>query len=108
MAAGNIVDWLPSDAVVDPVNRPISHTMKLREFVPDEGTTISLRHDFPNYQSRRARGARNPATTPFCLVNGLIDCLGGYRSASGRQALAILWTLFPGYRGGPCCLTYWC
>ncbi|KDP23811.1 hypothetical protein JCGZ_00147 [Jatropha curcas] len=47
MAAKNVVDWLLSDAMIDPVTRPMSHGMKLREFILDAGTSISLRHDLP-------------------------------------------------------------
>ncbi|KDP43152.1 hypothetical protein JCGZ_26685 [Jatropha curcas] len=49
MAAENVADWLPGDAVIDPVTRPVSHDMKLQEFIPDAGTSISLWQYLPSH-----------------------------------------------------------
>ncbi|KDP31490.1 hypothetical protein JCGZ_15392 [Jatropha curcas] len=49
MAAENVMDWLPGDVVIDPVTCPISHGMKLQDFVPDVGTAISLRYNLPSH-----------------------------------------------------------
>ncbi|KDP35772.1 hypothetical protein JCGZ_10729 [Jatropha curcas] len=49
MAAENVVDWLPGDAVIEPVTRPVSYEMKLWEFISNTGTTISLRHDLSSH-----------------------------------------------------------
>ncbi|KDP26929.1 hypothetical protein JCGZ_21022 [Jatropha curcas] len=49
MAAENVMDWLPGDVVIDLVTCPVSHGMKLRDFVPDVGTAISLRYDLPSH-----------------------------------------------------------
>ncbi|KDP21979.1 hypothetical protein JCGZ_03182 [Jatropha curcas] len=48
MATENVIDWLSRGAVIDPVNRSISHDMKLREFIPKVGNSISLWYDLPN------------------------------------------------------------
>ncbi|KDP29608.1 hypothetical protein JCGZ_19135 [Jatropha curcas] len=49
MAAENVTDWISGNAMIDLVSRPVSHGMKLREFIPDAGTTISLRNDLPSH-----------------------------------------------------------
>ncbi|KDP43315.1 hypothetical protein JCGZ_24236 [Jatropha curcas] len=49
MAAKNVAKWLLGDAMIDLVTHPVSHGMKLWEFIPDAGTSISLRHDLPSH-----------------------------------------------------------
>ncbi|KDP35467.1 hypothetical protein JCGZ_10860 [Jatropha curcas] len=49
MAIENFADWLPGDVVIDPMSRPMSHNMKFWEFIPDTGTSISVRHDLPSH-----------------------------------------------------------
>ncbi|KDP35451.1 hypothetical protein JCGZ_10834 [Jatropha curcas] len=49
MAVKNVVDWLLGSTVIDPVTRPVSHSMKLREFIPNAGNSISLWHDLPSH-----------------------------------------------------------
>ncbi|KDP34629.1 hypothetical protein JCGZ_11947 [Jatropha curcas] len=47
MTVERVLYWLPSDTVIDLVTQPMSHGMKLREFIiPDARTAISLQHDF--------------------------------------------------------------
>ncbi|KDP37744.1 hypothetical protein JCGZ_05234 [Jatropha curcas] len=36
MVAENVADWLLGGAVIDPLIRPVGHSMKLREFIPDK------------------------------------------------------------------------
>ncbi|KDP26276.1 hypothetical protein JCGZ_22425 [Jatropha curcas] len=49
MADENVVDWLLGDVVIDPVTRPMSHGMPLREFILGVRTAISLRHNLPSH-----------------------------------------------------------
>ncbi|KDP45518.1 hypothetical protein JCGZ_17071 [Jatropha curcas] len=42
IATKNVVDWLSGDTVINPITRPVSHGMKLQEFILDAGTAISL------------------------------------------------------------------
>ncbi|KDP25147.1 hypothetical protein JCGZ_24247 [Jatropha curcas] len=49
MATENVMDWLPGDTVIDLVTRPVSHGMKLSEFIPEAGIAISLWHDLPDH-----------------------------------------------------------
>ncbi|KDP30729.1 hypothetical protein JCGZ_15530 [Jatropha curcas] len=49
MATENVANWLPGGAVINPVNWPNSHSMKLREFIPDAGNSISLWLDLPTH-----------------------------------------------------------
>ncbi|KDP21583.1 hypothetical protein JCGZ_03736 [Jatropha curcas] len=49
MAAKNLADLLPRGVVIDPVNRLLNHGMKLWEFIPDAGSSISLRLDLPSH-----------------------------------------------------------
>ncbi|KDP37546.1 hypothetical protein JCGZ_05985 [Jatropha curcas] len=52
MAIENVADWLLGDTVINPMTCPMSHGMKLWEFILDAGTSISLRHDLPSYLYR--------------------------------------------------------
>ncbi|KDP33072.1 hypothetical protein JCGZ_13609 [Jatropha curcas] len=49
MGTENVLDWLSGDMVIDPVTPPVSHGMKLREFIPDVRISISLQHDLPSH-----------------------------------------------------------
>ncbi|KDP47099.1 hypothetical protein JCGZ_03907 [Jatropha curcas] len=49
MAVESVVEWLLGDAVIDPLTCPVSHEMKLWEFISDAGTIISLQNYLPSH-----------------------------------------------------------
>ncbi|KDP25883.1 hypothetical protein JCGZ_23728 [Jatropha curcas] len=79
MATENVMDWLLGDTVIDLMTCPTSHDLKLQEFVPDVGTSISLRHDLPSHLCWGAmekvvrRGKSGGNTFVACSI-GLVAC----------------------------------
>ncbi|KDP32217.1 hypothetical protein JCGZ_13824 [Jatropha curcas] len=74
------------------MSRPVSHNMKLQEFIPDAGTSIRLCDLF----CKRARSAKNLVATPMQLVSGSTGVLWESRTVLGRLSLDALSTLFKG------------
>ncbi|KDP30073.1 hypothetical protein JCGZ_18621 [Jatropha curcas] len=78
MAAKNVMDWLPSDMVIDFVTHLVSNGMKLQEFIANTGTAISLQHDLPSH-----------------LCWGTIEPYGVLHSTSGARHLSSGFALLP-------------
>ncbi|KDP29963.1 hypothetical protein JCGZ_19120 [Jatropha curcas] len=84
MAAEKVMDWLLGDAVINPVTRPLSHGMKLWEFVLNKGTLISLWHNLPSHLWM----GRNGGPCGVChLGSGLAPLLCGSHHNACTQLL---------------------
>ncbi|KDP25699.1 hypothetical protein JCGZ_24148 [Jatropha curcas] len=92
IAAENVIDWLSGNAMIDPVTCPVSHGMKLWEFIPDAETAIGLWHDLPSLLcwgtiefSRRAGEASGTKKLESLSATAVAAALNGGGSRRGQR-----------------------
>ncbi|KDP32260.1 hypothetical protein JCGZ_14904 [Jatropha curcas] len=90
MAVENVMDWLLRDVVIDPVTCPVSHDMMLREFIPDVGASISLRHNLPSHLYWGMSEGRTLPSSILALMEQWVDTTYTFHLLFGEMTITLV------------------